>query len=775
MASSLKQKSRDAETADIEYKEQEQIKKGYAYIGKIAAYVLCGFCLSQLEALGEMSPFAAAFLGCVNFDFCAPTFISAAVGYFISSPWKRALKYTVICSLCCLIRLLVHKRLAHREGTLQACLTAFFPMMAVGTAYAALSGITVTAVLMCLCESLLSACACIFFCRSMKTPIFSLGINGISAKDTTGLLLSLGIFLMSMSGFTLEGISPARILASLAVMFFALYKGSAAGCVAGVCVGAALAVDPSYRYVFSCFAVAGLVCGVFASLGQIITSAAYGIAFAAVCLMGLSGDGIFLCLIEAAIACAAFMLIPAKAITSLQEAIEKSGVMPDNRVSREISEKLKTAAENIYSVSKIVCDVSEKLDKVINPEVNRLFASLQQKVCVGCQNKGRCWKKDFDSTARDVMALAGIEKKGKNRLPIEKRCPRLELLREHIEYGCADYANSMAMKNKVSDMRRALTDQFNGMGDFLSGFAEKISCSRVEDPAKSVALRTALRDAGVKIDALSYMTGSDGRVTLELTFLEKTFDTDRKKTKTLLEFVTKKRLSEPAICVTDIKTTVTYEEKAAYEVHFGCSQKPLWNGGMCGDAVAFIDSPDGTKTALISDGMGTGARAAIDSSMTASIAQKLISCGFSFKEAVKIINSAMIMKSTDESIATLDAVSINTFNGNAEFFKSGAAATFLRRGNEITLIEKESLPIGIIRGISPARESVKLTTGDIILLVSDGVTAGDSGWINDELLAWNTASMEDLAEHIANLAKLRSDKNTRDDITAAAVKILRAK
>ena len=78
-----------------------------------------------------------------------------------------------------------------------------------------------------------------------------------------------------------------------------------------------------------------------------------------------------------------------------------------------------------------------------------------------------------------------------------------------------------------------------------------------------------------------------------------------------------------------------------------------------------------------------------------------------------------------------------------------------------------------IRNIAPAHTRVILQPGDIILLVSDGVTSEDCGWINDELLSWSTNSMEDLSAHIASLAKLRSNRDTRDDITALAIKISR--
>ena len=40
-------------------------------------------------------------------------------------------------------------------------------------------------------------------------------------------------------------------------------------------------------------------------------------------------------------------------------------------------------------------------------------------------------------------------------------------------------------------------------------------------------------------------------------------------------------------------------------------------------------------------------------------------------------------------------------------------------------------------------------------------------------VSWSTNNMQDLASHICSLAVLRSDKHSRDDITAVALKISR--
>lgn len=758
---------------DFEFAQEASHKNIYYYL-KIALFAFSGLCFSQLEALGSMSPFTCAFLASVSFPFCFPVFLSGTMGYFISVSWQNALRYTFSCSLICLVRLIINKRFPHLDKSSWIYTGVFFSMLLPGIIFQSFSSINFTAIFLLLCESLLSVCGTVFFMRAFRTPVAKTGITSLGIKDKACLVISSGIFLMCMSGFTIEGLSPARILSALLIMLLCLYSGSGAGAVAGVCVGSALCIDSNLRFLFPCYAVAGLISGVFAPLGQIITAIAYGVSFSLVCFISSPSADALICLVEAAIAAAAFMLIPSKWTMLCQDTLMKSGFITDNRLSLQVSSQLYQAASNVYDVSKVVSQVSEKLDSIINPEVNRLFASLQQKVCTCCGNKSKCWNKMFDSTASDVLCLAGIEKRSAGRLPIEKRCPRIEALRNEIQAELPEYTNNIAFKMKVREMRKVLTDQFNLMGDFLSETAQRAQGSRKADPARSTTLRTALQDAGFYCDALCFFTDCDGRVTVEISIIDSPFENDGKKLKNIIELISKRRFDEPTIAVSDIKTTIIFTEKATYCVSFGSNQKALKKDSLCGDCISFINCPDGNKAALISDGMGTGARAAIDSTMTAGVAEKLISGGFSVPGAIKAVNSAMIMKSTDESIASVDCVCINVFSGEATFFKSGAAISFIRHGNEISIVKASSLPVGIIRGVIPAEEKVSLVSGDIVLLVSDGVTANDCGWINDELLSWSTSNMDDLASHITSLALLRSDKHTRDDITAVAVRISKA-
>ena len=128
----------------------------------------------------------------------------------------------------------------------------------------------------------------------------------------------------------------------------------------------------------------------------------------------------------------------------------------------------------------------------------------------------------------------------------------------------------------------------------------------------------------------------------------------------------------------------------------------------------------------------------------------------------------MLFKSTDESLATVDIASIDLYTGDAFLYKAGAAPTLVRRSGRTGKAESRSLPAGILKDIGFDRAVLKLKTGDIVLLMSDGVCADGTDWIRAELEAWQNGSAQELAERIGECARRRASADRRDDITVLA-------
>lgn len=219
---------------------------------------------------------------------------------------------------------------------------------------------------------------------------------------------------------------------------------------------------------------------------------------------------------------------------------------------------------------------------------------------------------------------------------------------------------------------------------------------------------------------------------------------------------------------------------------------------ISGDTAISCGLPDGSLALILSDGMGKGIRAAADSRMLVRRLRRNLKSGMQPSKAIKEVNSYMIAHESDEkaeSFATLDLLIIDRRGGKAKFYKMGAASSFLVRGGTVRSFEKAALPIGIIPQLRLTRLAVNLQKGDIVLMVSDGITEADlsdlsANWlvetlhkifatrdaVNDKILKERQINIAEadprkLAKYILDEALARYGSREKDDLTIAVIRV----
>ena len=88
----------------------------------------------------------------------------------------------------------------------------------------------------------------------------------------------------------------------------------------------------------------------------------------------------------------------------------------------------------------------------------------------------------------------------------------------------------------------------------------------------------------------------------------------------------------------------------------------------------------------LSDGMGVGAEASCSSQSTLGLLELVLGVGLKADQAVRAVNSMMLLRSDKESFATLDLSLIDLRTGSGELFKLGAPPTFLKRKGKASTI-----------------------------------------------------------------------------------------
>ena len=216
---------------------------------------------------------------------------------------------------------------------------------------------------------------------------------------------------------------------------------------------------------------------------------------------------------------------------------------------------------------------------------------------------------------------------------------------------------------------------------------------------------------------------------------------------------------------------LSFREEPAFAIHTATAFAPAENGSPTGDAAAFLETEKGRALLALSDGMGTGTRAAKESRTAIELLEQFTEAGFDWELSVKMINSALLLRRGEETYATLDICEVDLYDGHAEFVKLGAAASYLWRNGRVISLRSAALPAGILQQVVPEKNEMLLKDGDMIFMVTDGITDTLGGeeatarWLKGKLLAFPVSNPEDAADYILQEAKKERKEEWKDDMT----------
>ncbi len=315
-------------------------------------------------------------------------------------------------------------------------------------------------------------------------------------------------------------------------------------------------------------------------------------------------------------------------------------------------------------------------------------------------------------------------------------------------------------------MRKITADQFDTVCEMLDDLLLDFESGTKPLAQKSTALKNSLDDIGAHAFVNCYEDDSLNTI-ISLT-LRADCRTGEKEIVECIEKVTEKEFSPPAIIKNENEKIMLFWEKTNFITECTYHQLSSNDSEICGDCFDSFFDGKGNFVAVLSDGMGTGSRAAIDGIMTSSLLSKLIISGFSFPCALRLVNSAMLVKSRDESLATLDILKLNLYTGESVIYKAGATVSLLYRKGKVSEIKKSAMPIGILRKAEFGTVRGRLKDDDLIIMMSDG--AADNSI--DEIKAYveENGFSYDLPQKLCAIAKGRNISHP-DDITVAVVKV----
>ena len=201
-------------------------------------------------------------------------------------------------------------------------------------------------------------------------------------------------------------------------------------------------------------------------------------------------------------------------------------------------------------------------------------------------------------------------------------------------------------------------------------------------------------------------------------------------------------------------------------IDIGCSQKKKYNQNAYGDYFISKRYKDtGRVIAILSDGLGSGIKANILASMTATMLLKFIEAQSDIRVACEtIMNSLPVCKVRKISYSTFSAMDCDE-DGNAKIVEEGNPQFLWIKNNEIQEPEYKVITSKTFTNRHMHLYKINLEKGDRIIFCSDGVTQAALG--TKEL--HRGLRREGLIEIVLNKLKEEPDISS-DDLTRYIVK-----
>ena len=179
---------------------------------------------------------------------------------------------------------------------------------------------------------------------------------------------------------------------------------------------------------------------------------------------------------------------------------------------------------------------------------------------------------------------------------------------------------------------------------------------------------------------------------------------------------------------------------------------------------------------LISDCMGSGKKASSESKITLTLLQEFLTAGFDVKTSIEMINSTLCLKLDNECFATVDLMMLDLMTGFCEFYKIGAAQSFIYSQGRVDTIFSASIPVGMLKSIKVSGQRRRIYDGDTVIMISDGVseagyTSVRTEWIKNEIT--NICdNMDDMADNVIHKAIKKSHDTVIDDMSVIAIRLI---
>lgn len=610
--------------------------------------------------------------------------------------------------------------------------------------------------------------------------------------EVFALIILLASLLTGLQGLSIRGISLETVFAGYLVAVFAAVGGPGIGGAVGLITGVILALGALPMTAFiGVLGFAGVLGGMLREGRRFLSGLAFLTGAAVLTLYTQRVPASLDNMAAFAIAVLLLYATPQQALMAIARFTPGTArhALNQQEHARRIKELLTTRIEEVATVfSQLASSFSTAGDPAHNHDNGgkETIELTVNELCIQCRRYEKCWSADPVTTHRAMTeTIAQIEKQddiGIEDVPrsMYSRCVKLDQLLPALKRSHAALLRQRAMLRQLRESRSLVAAQLAGVGAIMRDLAQDIRYENGANHKQETQIIDVLGRLGLEVQGIDIISLEEGKVEIEILQLNPSGHDECGKlvapllSEVLGETITVKKTEH---AMDGSYQVVTLTSARAFQVRSGYAAAAKDGTVQSGDFFSVMDVGNGRYALALSDGMGNGERANRESSAAVTIVQQLLKAGFDESVAIKTVNSALVLRSTEEMYATLDLAIIDLYTAQTEFLKVGSVPSYIKQGKRVTVLCAESLPIGIISDIDVQTQQAKLDEGDIIVFMSDGVLDAVShlqdpdDWVRRQLERYDSADPQIIADLLLEASARASGGLIRDDMTVLCARI----
>lgn len=756
-----------------------------------------GFLLGRAMILDELTPFAAAYFAVIYFmrREYAGWVATALITGSIFTP--HAMTWVIVGQL--LVFVLVQRGLQafERSEISHAPLIVMISSFSVNM-FRALIGQDFSwyGLMMSGVDAVFGFVLTLIFTQAVPVFLFLKKNYTLKNEEIVCLIILLASVMTGMAGWTIQSLSITHIVSRYLILLFALAGGAPLGASVGVVTGLILSLaDMRAIFQMSLLAFSGMLAGMLregrkwaVGFGMLLGSSILSIYLG-------SQSEVVVSTLESVVAIALFLLTPKALVQSIARYVP--GTQEHAKTQHDYARRIRdVTAERVNQFSEVFRQLARSFRQIASSgeivkreeEFDHFMNAVAERSCATCYRRNLCWDGRFYQTYQFMTdMMTQIEERpdfGKKHFPKEwnKLCAKPEQVLGVMKQQYELYKHDQQWKKQIQDSRHLVAEQLSGVSQVMEDLAKEIQREGQELTQQEERIRRTLDQLGLSIQSIDVVSLDPGHVEIEVMHTyTKGFDECRKIIAPLLSDIIGEHIvvsgEQYAPGGREGTAAVTFRSAKTYEIETGVAFAAKGGDLLSGDSFSTVELGNGKFAVAISDGMGNGERAQLESSTALTILEQLLQSGMDERLAIKSVNSVLMLRSADEVFATVDMALIDMHTAKTTFMKIGSTPSYIKRGREVIPITASNLPIGILQEIEVDLVSVQLQPGDTLIMMTDGIFDAPGYAVNKDLymkrIIQEMASddPQEIADCLLETVVRSSQGEIRDDMTVVVAKI----